>query len=193
VYLKGDEAHHFKTERLNDMRLRNVKLAFALAGLTLTMMAPAASAQTGINPLAQQLNGSWIGELKLPNFPLLRVFMTYSPDGGILATSSNNSIAETGQFGAWTRTGDRLFSLTVLGFVFDEKGQYQAIRKIRATISLNDALDEFHGDGEADILDPNGNVIASISGLTVRGKRIRVEAAASQVNNTALTSRPKGQ
>jgi len=191
VYLKGDEAHHFKTERLNDMRLRNVKLAFALAGLTLTMMAPAASAQTGINPLAQQLNGSWIGELKLPNFPALRVFMSYSPDGGILATSSNNSIVESGQFGAWTRTGDRLFSLTVLGFVYDEKGQYQAIRKIRATISLNEALDEFQGDGEADILDPGGNVIASISGLTVRGKRIRVEAAASQANNPALIERPK--
>jgi hypothetical protein len=93
---------------------------------------------------------------------------------------------ESGQFGAWARTGDRLFSLTVLGFVYDEKGQYQAIRKIRATISLNEALDEFQGDGEADILDPAGNVIASISGLTVKGKRIRVEAAASQVNNPAI-------
>jgi len=166
-------------------------LAVAQAVLISTMMSPAASAQTGINPLAQQLNGSWIGELRLPNFPLLRVFMTYSPDGSILATSSNNSIVESGQFGAWTRTGDRLFSLTVLGFVYDEKGQYQAIRKIRATISLNEALDEFQGDGEADILDPGGNVIATISGLTVQGKRIRVEAAASEANNAALTQRPR--
>jgi hypothetical protein len=154
-------------------------------------MTPAASAQAGINPLAQQLNGSWIGELQLPNFPLLRVFMTYSPDGSILATSSNNSIVESGQFGAWTRTGDRLFSLTVLGFVYDEKGQYQAIRKIRATISLNDALDEFQGDGEADILDPSGNVVASITGLTVKGKRIRVEPAASQSGNVALAPRAR--
>src|SRR5258705_11297830 len=104
--------------RDTQMRLQNVKLAFALAGMTLTMMAPAVSAQTGINPLAQQLNGSWIGELKLPNIPTLRVFMTYSPDGGILATSSNNSIVESGQFGAWTRVGDRLVSLIGLGFVF---------------------------------------------------------------------------
>src|SRR4051794_20410312 len=137
------------------MRLRNVKLALAPAGLTLAMMTPTASAQTGINPLAQQLNGAWIDELQLPNFPLLRVFMSYSPDGGILATSSNNSIAEDGQFGAWTRIGDRLFSLTVLGFVYDEKGQYQAIRKIRATITLSDSLEGFEGDGEADIIDPS--------------------------------------
>src|SRR5258705_10290801 len=109
------------------MRLRHVKLGLALAGLTLTMMTSTASAQTGINPFSQQLNGSWIGEFKLPNFPALRVFMSYSGDGGILATSSNNSIVESGQFGAWVRTGDRLFSLTVLGFVYDEKGQYQAI------------------------------------------------------------------
>ena len=173
------------------MKLRNVKMALALVGLTLTMMAPAASAQTGINPLAQQLNGSWIGELQLPNFPLLRVFMSYSPDGGILATSSNNSIAEGGQFGAWTRISDHLFSLTVLGFVYDEKGQYQAIRKIRATISLSDSLDEFSGDGEADIFDPAGNVVATISGLTVRGKRIRVEPAASHASDSALAVRSK--
>jgi hypothetical protein len=67
----------------------------------------------------------------------------------------------------------------VLGFVYDQKGNYQAIRKIRATISLTDALDEFNGDGEADILDPSGNVITTITGLTVHGKRIRVEPAAS--------------
>jgi len=173
------------------MRLRNLKLALALTGLTLIMMAPAASAQTGINPLAQQLNGAWVGELQLPNFPLLRVFMSYSPDGGILATSSNNSIVEGAQFGAWIRISDRLFALTVLGFVYDEKGQYQAIRKIRATISLSDSLDEFSGDGEADILDPTGNVVATITGLTVKGKRIRVEPAASHASNNALIERRK--
>jgi hypothetical protein len=168
------------------MQLRNVTLAVAQVAMALAISTPAATPQTGINPLGQQLGGSWIGELNLPNIPVLRVFMTYTPDGSILATSSNNSIVESGQFGAWIRTGDKLFSLTVLGFVYDEKGQYQAIRKIRATISLNDALDEFNGDGEADILDPAGNVVATVSGLTVHGKRIRVEPAASKVANSAL-------
>jgi hypothetical protein len=161
------------------MRLRNLAGEVALAVMAVAMTAPPAAAQTGVIPVGQQLNGSWVGELKIPNFPLLAVFMTYSPDGAILATSSNNSIVESAQFGAWIRTDDRLFSLTVVGFLYDEKGQFQGTRKIRATISLNSALDEFQGDGEADILDPAGNVVASVSGLTVQGKRIRVESARS--------------
>jgi hypothetical protein len=153
-------------------------------------MAPAALSAQGLNPQGQQLNGSWIGELNIPGFPQLKVFMTYTPDGSILATSSNNSIAESTQFGAWVRTGDRLFSLVVLGFVYDEKGNYQGSRKIRATITLSEKFDEFSGDGEADILAPDGTVVASVPTLAVHGKRILVEATQQQKHNDATQVRP---
>ena len=72
--------------------------------------------------MSQQLTGSWIGELNIPEIPQLRVFMVYSADGSILATSSNNPALESHQHGAWVRIGDRQFSLVVLGFIFDAKG-----------------------------------------------------------------------
>jgi hypothetical protein len=166
-------------------KMRRTVIAIAMFGIASICMVPKALAQ-GISPLSQQLSGSWFGELNIPNFPQLRVFMAYSPDGSILATSSNNPDLESHQFGAWVRTGDRLFSLTVVGFLFDGKGNYVGIRKIRATISLTAALNEFQGDGQADILDPAGNVVASIPALTVHGIRITVEPAVSQAASTSL-------
>ena len=173
------------------MQIRRITLAVAQAVFVFAWMAGGASAQTGISPVSQQLTGSWIGELNVPDIPQLRVFMVYSADGSILATSSNNPALESHQYGAWVRIGDRQFSLVVLGFIFDAKGQYTGIRKIRATISLTPALDEFQGDGQADILDPAGNVVASVPTVTVHGKRIVVEAAASQADNPALRPREK--
>jgi hypothetical protein len=41
----------------------------------------------------------------------------------------------------------------------------------------------------ADKLDPAGNVVATVSGLTVHGKRILVEAAASKAADSALKIR----
>ena len=174
------------------MKLRNLTFAAATVALTFASTAAPASAQTpGISPVSQQLSGSWFGELNIPNIPQLRVFMIYSPDGTITATSSNNPAVESHQYGAWVRVGDRLFSLTVLGFNYDAKGNYIGYRKIRATISLTPDLSEFQGDGEADILDPAGNVLFSVPTLTVHGKRIVVEPAASQANNPGLKPREK--
>jgi hypothetical protein len=170
--------------------MRRTGLAIAVLAIACICMAPGALAQ-GISPISQQLSGSWIGELNIPNIPQLRVFMVYSADGSILATSSNNPDLESHQFGAWVRTGDRLFSLTVLGFLYDGKGNYVGIRKIRATISLTAALNEFQGDGQADILDPAGNVIASIPTLTVHGIRIVVEPTASQAATASLKAAEK--
>ena len=171
------------------MHPRKIALAIAHSALALAWMATGAAAEPGINPLSQQLSGSWFGELNIPNIPQLRVFMVYTPDGSILATSSNSPTAESHQYGAWVRTGDRQFSLTVLGFIYDANGQYVAYRKIRATISLTPTLDEFQGDGQADILDPSGKVIASVPTLTVHGKRILVEATSSHADNPSLKPR----
>jgi hypothetical protein len=89
------------------------------------------------------------------------------------------------------RTGDKSFSLSVLGFVYDEKGNYLGSRRIGATISLNDTLDQFKGDGEAAILDPAGSVVAFVPTLTVQGKRFTVETAACHELNPALRLRPE--
>jgi hypothetical protein len=136
--------------------------------------------------------GSWVATVTIaepgapPPFQALR---TYASGGGYIEDSSNshNPLAPEGSgHGAWVSTGapaeeanrfatgTRIFAVTFLIQRFDAKGNHIGSIKVRESATLNQIGDAYSGSGKFEILDLQGNRIAS--GLaTIQATRITVE------------------
>ena len=141
---------------------------------------------------AQGPAGSWVATVTIagpgapPPFQALR---TYASGGGYVEDSSNShnpQAPEGSGHGAWVSTGataeeanrlaigTRNFAVTFLIQRFDANGNHIGSIKVRESATLNEIGDTYGGSGKFEILDLQGNQIAS--GLaTIQATRIRVE------------------
>ena len=133
-------------------------------------------AEPGMNPAGQQLQGTWLMKLTLPGQPPAPQLVTYNSDGSSLSSAPGGPT----QHGVWVRIGDRSFATTIYGYRYDDKGVFAGMIKIRAALQLSDTLDRLDGTAEADVLDPDGNVLISFGGITFTQKRIGVETKQQQ-------------
>jgi hypothetical protein len=136
------------------------------------------SLRAGTDPaMAQgpQIEGAWVVTIAAPGQPATTALHTYTPDGGVLV-SSPTAQRSTGH-GAWVRTGPREFGRTWLQLRFDERGAFAGTVKVRSTIRLNEAQDEWVGLRlTSDLFDAAGKHLSTVTGAVDRGKRIRVDA-----------------
>jgi hypothetical protein len=122
----------------------------------------------------QQLEGSWIVTLIQAGQPSRTALHTYTADGGVLVSSPNRQVSLG--HGVWVRTGNREFGRTFVLLRFDDKGASVGMSKVRASLRLNEASDEWVGTATVEVFDTTGKLVSSTSGATDQGKRIRVEA-----------------
>lgn len=96
---------------------------------------------------------------------------TFFADGNFLDI---NSLKETNP-GVWSGSGDS-YAVTFWGFAADEKGQYNAQGKVRATIRLDDN-NHLTAHGVTDVFDREGKPIAhQFNGpFNFTGTRVAVE------------------
>ncbi len=155
----------------------------ALAGAALVAggSGGVARAQAG-----QHLEGSWMfaaisagGQAGPPRF-----LVTFTRDGLVIRTAPLQQAAPPAlgvarmfistTHGEWMRTGDREFAVTVVGFAFDETGNFLATQRIRATIRLDETLNTFTALSNVQFVTSDGSVIDGGT-VPVQGTRIRVE------------------
>jgi hypothetical protein len=179
----------------NHLNRRNIlkgASALAAAGTLATLPALQIGRAEPAHRKAQGPAGSWVAIVTFagpgapPPFQALR---TYADGGGYIETSSSsfNPQAPDGPaHGAWVSTGAtlagadesgdraRTFAVTFLIQRFDASGNLIGTIKVRESATLNETGDTYSGSGKFEILDLQGNRIAS--GLaTVQATRIKVE------------------
>jgi hypothetical protein len=69
--------------------------------------------------------------------------------------------------------GDHLYVATSYQFRFDQNRQFAGMLRIRQTITLAPALDQYTAVFNADVFDVNGNVVATVGG-TAKATRVDV-------------------
>lgn len=136
----------------------------ALAALCL---APGAFAQQP----GQKLTGSWLIAITIDGTPApFTVDMaTFDGQGGITVISSDKG--ESNGVGAYQRTGDREFQSTHTHILFNDKGTFNGIAKVIATLKLNDTGDALTGRYRVEVADATGKVQVRIPG-TIAGKLV---------------------
>jgi hypothetical protein len=175
--------------------------AFMLA--TLTMLATTASAQNW--DVANDLTGTWLANLQIPGgttaatakpneFPqMARLFQapntqaaftlveTFHSDGTYAEESLFDFIPppqSTPGLGVWERTKGHVFAATHYGVIIgsSSNADFQGTYRTRQRLRLSRDGDSFTGTGRIEIFDPNGNLIFSLDGILVEGKRAKVVA-----------------
>jgi hypothetical protein len=129
-------------------------------------------------------DGSWVVSItpvtSPPGAPLPPPFMaliTMSTEGRLVETAVlPPCVAPTSTpgHGEWTKISNREFGLTYLKLLSDGTGTLQGIVKVNETIKLDVSETKYSGDGEMELLDPDGNVTASY-GISTQGRLIAVE------------------
>ena len=162
--------------------------AMSAAALTGVMLAGRSSAIARADE-DQALIGSWmvagIPAGAQPGPP--RILVSFTGDGVALRTAPLQQAAPPAlgsekmfistTHGAWMGMDDGTFSMTWVGFAFDDAGKFLATQRVRVSVQLNDTLDGFTGPFKTDFIGADGQVVASTSG-TVQGTRIQVEPPA---------------
>jgi hypothetical protein len=158
-------------------------LAGSILGLLLSLLAfnlvtPFAVKAGGSS--APSLEGSWNVVVGAGSPTEFKTLVTYAAGGGLMATVPALPPGFHGStvHGTWIRSGGKQFTYTFLSLIYDSAGQFAGTLKVRETITLNAAGDQYDGVSSIDVLDPAGNPIPPFSscGGTSHGKRIEVEA-----------------
>jgi hypothetical protein len=129
---------------------------------------------------APSLEGSW-NVVVGPGSPTeFKTLVTYTAGGGLIATAPALPPGFHGStvHGTWVRSAAKQFTYTFLSLIYDSTGQFAGTLKVRETITLNAAGDQYDGGSSVEVFDPAGNLIPPFStcGGTSHGKRIEVEA-----------------
>jgi hypothetical protein len=101
----------------------------------------------------------------------LEVLQTFFADGNYLETI--NISACSSSHGVWKASGDD-YHYTFHLFSYDEAGKYSGRRVIRGKIQM-DGPDRLTGYGSADIITPDGAVIANAFSAPIEATRMEVE------------------
>lgn len=157
------------------------------AAMALPFFVPAHKAQaendyTERSENSDALVGTWLVQVSLDpasvppgatlNFTSLA---TYGP-GGVLLESNNGPGAggPPGQ-GNWVQTGRHRFAATELRLGFDAAHTFTGTSKIRSSLTVNKAGDEFTATVQTDIILPNGVILPFHPVGTSHGTRVAIE------------------
>ncbi|HEV8541344.1 MAG TPA: hypothetical protein VGR78_03025 [Verrucomicrobiae bacterium] len=180
-------------QSIRGLRPTKTKLAMlaslGVAAITLPFLAPQTvkanndgdDSDRGGNP--NQLVGTWITQvtidpatLPIPGATLNFTRLDSFTPGGVLIASNNGPGAggPAGQ-GNWTPTGHHQFAATDLRLGFDLANAFTGISKIRSTITVNKAGDEFTAVFQTDIYSPTGVLLGLHPAGTLHGVRVPIE------------------
>jgi hypothetical protein len=122
------------------------------------------------------VTGSWMLEINptpgtgLP--PEFKALITFDEGGGCVETVILPPV--TTAHGAWVRTGRREFVFAIVHHLVDPQGNFVGTVKAKTNATFI-GRDKFHAEFQGNLFDPNGNVIAPVSGVE-RGARIIPES-----------------
>ncbi len=154
---------------------KRIYLALAVLGAVGILAVAGLRAQSRSNDENENekevLQGSFVVTIHVNQGGLtLKVLDTFSLGGGVIATSFNPSGALQTEQGAWRRTGDREFALTLKGI---SPASFVRV-KTREKLTVDESGDSFNGVFQSQFFDASGNVVFTATG-TVQGTRIVVE------------------
>ena len=145
--------------------LRTFTPVFGLiALLTCTLLATSATAESG-----GRLVGVFDTHLTLTNchgvvIRTLEALQMFN-QGGTLASTDNQPPSSRGAgFGTWQNMGGRSYSAPFQFFSFNPDGTFAGTVKIARNILLAADANSYTSTVSVEILDPNGNVIATLCG-----------------------------
>jgi len=148
--------------------------------------APSADAGriNALNAKKSTIVGSWQVTVNIPgNPPPFDSFTAYwalTGDGIMLGAAQGDVTpapfpSSTSQFGAWAQTGKDQFTNTFRSTLYDlSTGENLGSFKLRQLMTLSDSGDEWNGPFVLNVYDPDGNVLAEVTG-TAHATRIKVE------------------
>jgi hypothetical protein len=162
------------------MSRKRVIAILAVVAVVLVVAAGAVTAQEGTS--GNQLAGTWIVtvERPAPMRPLI-VFQHWNADGTYLSYSGNGTLGDSpagrsNEFGSWERIEGRLYASSGAWLRYDtQTGAHIGSTRIDRTIRLSDDGDSFAVVGRVQVLDLDGNVIATPPLVRTSGVRMQIE------------------
>jgi len=140
--------------------------------------------QVALSSKKPTIVGSWVLTVSVPGnappFDSFKALWSLTGDGLLIAAAQGDIAptpfpTSTSQHGAWAQTGGRKFAATFVSILYDgQTGDNLGSFRLRQSIVLNDAGDEWNGPFKVNVFDPDGNVVAVIDG-TAHAKRIIVD------------------
>ena len=125
--------------------------------------------------VAPQIQGSWIVDVTSPGIPLSKALFTFAAGSGLIGVDASLPPSQvTALHGTWVRKGGHEFAFTFVTFLFDPAGAFVGSFKVHETLTLEADGDAYNGVFTGEILDPDGNPIASFDGTT-HATRINAE------------------
>jgi hypothetical protein len=152
----------------------------------------AQASQGGLHDVLERLKkalvGTWATKITPPaasGVPAFPGFFTFTSDGNLIATQAGGEFPALGnpQLGLWTHNGGRQFTITYFLQDFDEKFQQTGSEEEHATITLNDAGDQFTGIVDINVFDLDGKLLFSACCAAFEGKRLSVKPPRPNSNN----------
>ena len=152
-------------------------MALAIAGV-----ATANAQSDNATPNKKALIGSWLETVTFPpefGRPPLKSLSSYHADGTMSCTDQGNVTTDPAMVlsachGVWTHLRDRTFAYTAFELMSDLSGNLVGFIKFRGTYTVSPSGAAYTGTTLAEILDTDGNVVASVT-VVNGGQRIGVE------------------
>ena len=158
-------------------------IAFAALAVTATQLQAQGVLQSITTPdkavpvVNQTLEGTWLGELKIPGTPATQPptlnLQTFSANGTTTASAADG--AQNTAYGVWVRVGDRKFLVTMYIFDFDAARKLTTITKVRINLQLSLDGQTSKGTQEVVVMDPTGKVLVTLPGGSHTGVRLSPE------------------
>ena len=167
-------------------RIRRASAAMIIATMALTgsvVIAGAGRAEAGdATPNKRAIVGSWLETVTFTpeaGRPPLKSLGTFHDDGTMQCSDQGSVTLDqptifTSCHGAWTHLDQRTFAYTSVELISDLSGNLVGYLKVRGVYTVSDSGNEYAGTSFAEISDPDGNLLFSVS-VTNAGKRIVVE------------------
>lgn len=114
----------------------------------------------------KKLEGTWRVEVTLRNcqtgtpIRTIQALNTYVSGGSMLETGNSSTLRSPGH-GVWHHTGGRDYTATFMFFRFNPDGTPAGSQKVTRNIEVGEDGDTFTATASVEILDINGNVIAT--------------------------------
>jgi hypothetical protein len=128
--------------------------------------------------------GSWLETVTFPpesGRPPLQSLSSYHDDHTAVCADQGNVTVNTNEpavfsacHGAWKHLQKRTFAGTFIELISDLTGNLVGYLKVRSVFTVSQSGNEYTGSSLAEILDPDGNVIFSVT-VANAGRRIQVQ------------------